>query len=66
MTVKEIAAILADINEVYLGYNGLTVRFDIEDKLSMIAYGNFIVERVYASGEGVFELNLAMQPISKE
>lgn len=66
MTVKEVCALLADVKSIRLGYNGLADEFNKDDTLAMAAYGKFIVDKIFAGGDGVFELDIAIQPMIKE
>lgn len=65
MTVKDVVNMLADAKVVRIGYGGSSVPLDIHEPLTMIAYGDFIVNKIYASGEDEFDLNLATQPVVK-
>lgn len=66
MTVKEMLAMLADPNEVNLSWNGDRVYFNFRNKIEIDVWGDFMVNRVFAEKEGVFELVLAAQPVKKE
>lgn len=63
MTVKEIVSVLEDAKSINIGYDGILVPFCPDDRISMAAYGKFVVEKVYACGEDKFELYLAMEPV---
>lgn len=66
MTVKEMLAMLADPNEVNLSWNGDRVYFNFRNKIEIDVWGDFMVNKVFAEKEGVFELVLAAQPVKKE
>lgn len=66
MTVKEMLSMLADPNEVNLSWNGDRVYFNFRNKIEIDVWGDFMVNKVFAEKEGVFELVLAAQPVKKE
>lgn len=66
MTVKETLAMLDSPNEVNLSWNGDLVYFNFRNKIETAVWGDFVVEKIFATKEGVFELVLAAQPVKRE
>lgn len=65
MTVKEMLAMLDSPNEVNISWNGDLVYFNFRNKIEVDVWGDFVVSRICAMKEGVFELVLAAQPIKR-
>ena len=66
MTVKEAASVLKDAKSFVLGWNGTTIDFAKDNFVMMEAYGDFIVDGIFATGDidnVCYELNLAMRPV---
>lgn len=63
MTVKEVVSVLKDAKKIALGYGANAVPFDKDDLLMMDAYGNYIVDEIQGSGDGYYEVNVAMRPM---
>lgn len=66
MTIKELSNILGDAKKVHLSYEGVLLEFHPDDRLSMAAYGKFVVDKVYALETDVFELRIASHPMVAE
>lgn len=66
MTVKETLAMLSSPNEVNISWNGDLIYFNFRNEIEVDVWGDFLVGRIYAVKEGVFELVLAAQPVKKE
>lgn len=66
MTVKETLAMLDSPNEVNLSWNGDLVYFNFRNNIETAVWGDFVVEKIFATKEGVFELVLAAQPVKRE
>lgn len=66
MTVKEILAMLESPKEVNISWNGDLVYFNFRNNIETAVWGDFVVGKICAMKEGVFELVLAAQPIKKE
>lgn len=66
MTVKEMLEMLDSPNEVNISWNGDLVHFNFRNKIEIDVWGDFVVSRICAMKEGVFELALAAQPIKRE
>lgn len=66
MTVKEMLAMLENPKEVNISWNGDLVYFNFRNKIEIDVWGDFMVNRVCAMKEGVFELVLAAQPVKRE
>lgn len=63
MTVKEIIRIIGEAKEIRIAYEGNTYQFNPYDGVMLEAYGKFVVERVYAMGQDVFEIDLMLRPV---
>lgn len=66
MTVKEALAMLDSPKEVNISWNGDLIYFNFRNMIEVDVWGDFVVSKVYAMKEGVFELALAAQPIKRE
>jgi len=66
-TVKEAISLVSQAAEsVTLAYAGNQVSgFNWKDPIAVEAYGNFVIEGIYAISENSLELNIAIQPIVK-
>ncbi len=66
MTVKEVLAMFDSPKEVSISWNGDLVYFNFRNKIEVAVWGDFMVEKIWAVKEGVFEIVLAAQPVKKE
>lgn len=67
MTVRELyeTILFADdkSRHVSIAVNGGTIDVDLNLDVNMMAFGEFVVNRVMALGEDSFEFDLAMKPV---
>lgn len=67
MKIKEIVKELKDAKKIYLGFNGVTIEYIKENELMAAAYGDFLVNGVYAiktDETGTeYEINVAIMPL---
>lgn len=66
MTVKKMLTMLNSPNEVNISWNGDLVYFNFRSNIETAVWEDFVVEKICATKEGVFELILAAQPVKKE
>lgn len=66
MTVKETLSMLDSPNEVNIVWDGDIVFFNFRNKIEVTVWGDYVVDKICAAKEGVFELVLAVQPIKRE
>ena len=67
MTIKEALSVIKDAKEIRLSnFDGNVQCFDFTDPLILDAFGNYIVDDIYACGEAVFEISIKLTPAKKE
>ena len=64
ITVKMLLPLLRNAKEVYLDWNGMVRKIDLDDALDMDAYGDYVIDRI---GNTVnvdeYELRIAFIPM---
>lgn len=66
MTIRETIGLLKDAKKVIITWNGNQQNIDIFDSVILEAFGNYLIDGIYAVEEDVFEISLAVKPIRKE
>lgn len=63
MTVREALNVFTDVQELRIGYGEGCTFFNPKDTIMVEAFGDYIVDRIYAVNRGSFEIDLAVRPI---
>lgn len=63
MTVREALGVLGDVKGLHIGYGGCCTRVNPKDRIITEAFGDYVVDGVYATAENSFEIDIAVRPI---
>lgn len=63
ISVRELTAMLRPSDHVSISWGGCLLPLDLENRLSMDAYGDYAVNAIRATGENSFEIYLAVEPL---
>lgn len=65
MTVREVLSVLEDVAELRIGYGESCTPINPQDRIIAEAFGDYVVDRVYAMDRGSFEIDIAVRPIKE-
>ena len=63
ISVRELTAMFRPSDDVNISWGGCLLPLDLENSLSMDAYGDYAVKAIHATGENSFEIDLAVEPL---
>lgn len=65
MKVSSILSILANAQDIYIDYGEEPTAYNPKDTIMVNAYGDYVVDRLYAIGENSFMIGLAVRPFKE-
>lgn len=63
VSVRELTAMFRPSDDVNISWGGCLMPLDLENSLSMDAYGDYAVKSIRATGANSFEIDLAVESI---